>query len=165
MRNDWARGSTRSLPWPGWWAGGGRRWSRRTRPWAARSGPAGFHSSLPSSLQHYNETTHSLLAPVQIQRGRLMSWKVTHRLSFVTSPCTLDQVGQRVGGEREEASVLQTGPHLKITTFDATEVTLKPKCVGCGFSGSHLARHSSSQHREAVHTRGNHIHRWVNNRR
>lgn len=94
-----------------------------------------------------------------------MSWKVTHRLSFVTSPCTLDQVGQRVGGEREEASVLQTGPHLKITTFDATEVTLKPKCVGCGFSGSHLARHSSSQHREAVHTRGNHIHRWVNNRR
>lgn len=87
-------------------------------------------------------------------------------LSFVTSPCTLDQVGQRVGGEGEEASVLQTRPHLKVkTNFDATEVTFKPKCVCCSFFGSHLPRHSSSQHREAVHTRCNHIYWRVNNRR
>lgn len=107
---DWVRGSTGSLPWPGWWAGGGRRWSQRTRLWAAQSGPAGFQSYLPSSLQHCNETTRSLLIIVPY-RG--VVWKVTHKLSFVTSPCTLDQVGQRVWGEGEEASVLQTGPHLK----------------------------------------------------
>lgn len=49
--------------------------------------------------------------------------------SFVGSPCTLDQVGQRVGGKGEETSVLQAGPHLKVKQ-NGVEVQLEGLRMG-----------------------------------